>query len=134
MMEPFYKQAVHYFRKKVPSSMFDCSLNFHLRRNLTQPLNICPKLTIEKNTRIRCVICMFKRKTEDTRTTSLTSFSCLYCKLWAYFTTCSSVCIVNFEQVNADWVMIYAKIYPNASQSNISQISQENTCVGVFFF
>ena len=34
---------------------------------------------------------------------SMTSFWCLYCKLWTYFTPCSSVSIVNFEQVNADW-------------------------------
>ena len=27
---------------------------------------------------------------------------CLYCELWAYFTNCSSVSIVDFEQVNAD--------------------------------
>ena len=27
--------------------------------------------------------------------------------LWTYFTRCSSVCIVNFEQVNTCWVEIY---------------------------
>ena len=26
-----------------------------------------------------------------------------YCKLWTYFTVCSSVSIVKFEQVNAGW-------------------------------
>ena len=31
------------------------------------------------------------------------SFWCFYCKLWAYFTPCSSVFIGNFEQVNASW-------------------------------
>ena len=30
-------------------------------------------------------------------------FRCFYCKLWTYFTPCSSVSIVNFEQVNASW-------------------------------
>ena len=32
-----------------------------------------------------------------------------YCHLWAYFTTCSSVSIVNFEAVNAGWVVYYNK-------------------------
>ena len=41
-----------------------------------------------RNTRIRCEI-FSKLKNKDTRTTSLTS--------------CSSVSIVNFEQVNAGW-------------------------------
>ena len=31
------------------------------------------------------------------------SFWCLYCKL--YITACPSVFIVNFEQVNADWII-----------------------------
>ena len=31
------------------------------------------------------------------------SFQCLYCYLWTYFAPCSSVSIVNFEQVIADW-------------------------------
>ena len=36
---------------------------------------------------------------------SVASLWCLYCYLWTYFTTCSSVSIVNFEQVNADWLV-----------------------------
>ena len=31
------------------------------------------------------------------------AYQCLYCKLWTYFTPCSNVSIVNFEQVNAGW-------------------------------
>ena len=46
---------------------------------------------------------MFRVNNKDTRTTSLASFWCLCCLLWTYFTPCSSVSIVNFEQVNADW-------------------------------
>ena len=42
----------------------------------------------------------------------LASFWCLYCKLWTYFIPCSSVFIVNFEQVNAGWVSIYACFDP----------------------
>ena len=38
---------------------------------------------------------------KDTRTTSITSFWCLYCKLWTYFTPCSCVSIVNFAHVIA---------------------------------
>ena len=47
---------------------------------------------------------MFKVNNKDTRTTSMTSFWCFYCELWTYSTPCSSVSIVNFEQVNAGWV------------------------------
>ena len=43
-----------------------------------------------RNTRTRCEIC-------------LKSLWCLYCKLWIYFTPCSSVFIVNFEHVIAGW-------------------------------
>ena len=35
---------------------------------------------------------------------SQVSFWCLYCK---YFTPCSTVSIVNFEHVNADWDELY---------------------------
>ena len=34
---------------------------------------------------------------------TLAPFWCLYCQLGTYFTPCSRVFIVNFEQVNADW-------------------------------
>ena len=36
----------------------------------------------------------------------MASFSCLYCQLWAYFTPCSNVSIVNFEKVNAGRVTV----------------------------
>ena len=48
---------------------------------------------------------MFKVKNKDTRTTSMVSFWCLYCSLWTYFTPRSSVSTVNFEQVNAEWIL-----------------------------
>ena len=41
---------------------------------------------------------------EYTLMTHTHSFWCNYCQLWTYFTPCSSVFIVNFEKVNADWV------------------------------
>ena len=36
---------------------------------------------------------------KDIRTESMTSFWCLYCWLWTYFSSCSSVSIVVFEHV-----------------------------------
>ena len=43
---------------------------------------------------------IFKVNNKDTRTTSLSSFWCLYCYLWTYFSPSSSVSIVDFDQVN----------------------------------
>ena len=68
---------------------------------------------------------MFKVKNKDIRTTPLESFCCFYCKLWTYFTPCSSPSIVNLELANAGWVKIVFW--------NISQNSQENSSNGVFF-
>ena len=50
---------------------------------------------------------MFKvgnKDTNTTLTTAMASFWCLYCQLGTYFTPCSNVFIVNFEQVNAGWI------------------------------
>ena len=47
---------------------------------------------------------MFRVNNKDTRTTAMGSFWCLYCLLWTYFTTCSSIFMVNFEHVIAGWV------------------------------
>ena len=41
---------------------------------------------------------MLKVNNKDTRRTSLTSFWCLYCQLWIYFLSFSSVSVVDFEQ------------------------------------
>ena len=46
---------------------------------------------------------MFNVNNKDTRTMPLASFWYLYCSLWTYFYPCSTVSIVNFEQVNAGW-------------------------------
>ena len=43
---------------------------------------------------------MFKLNIKDTRTTSVTSFWCLYYWLWIYCTLFFSVSTVDFEQVN----------------------------------
>ena len=48
--------------------------------------------------RTMCEICS-ELKTTERRS----SFWCLYCYLWTYFTPFSSVSIVNFEEVNAGW-------------------------------
>ena len=47
---------------------------------------------------------MFKVNNKDTRAMPLTSFLCLYCKLWTYFTLCSSVSIASFEHLITGWV------------------------------
>ena len=36
---------------------------------------------------------------KDTRTSSISTFWCLYCQLWTYFTPCSDVSVLNFEYV-----------------------------------
>ena len=50
---------------------------------------------------------MFKVNNKDTRMTPMVSFWCLYCWPWTYFTSCSSVSIVNSEQVNAGWEGVF---------------------------
>ena len=47
---------------------------------------------------------LFKVNNKDSRTTSLTSFYCLYC--WTDFIHCSGVSGVDFKQVNTGWVSI----------------------------
>ena len=55
-----------------------------------------PKVN-NRNIKTRCEIC--SKSTIKTR-----SFWCLYYWLWIYFTSCSSVSIVNVEHVIAGWV------------------------------
>ena len=55
-----------------------------------------------RDTRITCKIC--KTDNKDIRTRLMSAFSCLYCYLCTYFTPSSKVSIVDFEQVNVDWV------------------------------
>ena len=56
----------------------------------SQPAIACSKLTIET---LEQDVNMFKVNNKDTRTTDAIT----------YFTPCSSVSIVNFEQVNSGW-------------------------------
>ena len=51
-----------------------------------------------KNTRTRCEIC------SKLTMVSLLQTSGVFLQLRTYFTPCSSVSMVNFEQVNAGWV------------------------------
>ena len=46
---------------------------------------------------------------KDTRTTSLASFRCRYCELWTYLTPYSNFSVVNFEQVNGSWTVVWVK-------------------------
>ena len=59
----------------------------------SQPAIACSKLTIET---LEQDVNMFKVNNKDTRTTDAIT----------YFTPCSSVSIVNFEQVNSGWDLI----------------------------
>ena len=52
---------------------------------------------------------MFKVNNKDNRTLPMASFWCLYFQLWTYFTPCSGVSTVTFEQVNASWAKEYEK-------------------------
>ena len=45
----------------------------------------------------------FTVNNKENRTTPITSLWCLHCSLWTYFTPCSSVSIVTFEQLIAGW-------------------------------
>ena len=47
---------------------------------------------------------MLEAINKNTRTMSITSFWCFYCKLWTYFVPFSNVSIVDFEEVNVSWV------------------------------
>ena len=57
-----------------------------------------------RNTRIRYEIC------SELIIKTMASFWCLYCKLWTYFTPCSSVSIAKFEQVIVGWYYSFNKM------------------------
>ena len=78
----------------------------------TYPTNIYLFKVNNENTRKICEICskltiwlwkLFKVNNKDTRTTSMTSFSCLYSWLWVDFTNCSGISVVDFEQISTGW-------------------------------
>ena len=64
---------------------------------------------------------MFKVNNEDTRTTALTSFWFFYCYFGTYFTSLSSVSIVDFEQ---EMFAGYMKGRTPVKVAHISQIYQ----------
>ena len=53
---------------------------------------------------------LFKGNNKDTRTKSVTLFLCLYCKSLNLFIHCSSISIVDIEQVNISWVNTVSKL------------------------
>ena len=53
---------------------------------------------------------MFKVNKKGTKTTSMTSFWCLYCWLWTNFANCFGVSITDFEQLNADWAQNFTNL------------------------
>ena len=60
---------------------------------------------------------LFKINNKVTRMTLMTLLWCLYCQLLTDFTHCSTVSIVDFEQVNTSWegllkvFMIFSKVF-----------------------
>ena len=59
-------------------------------------------LKVNRNTRTRCDICS---------KLTMAWFWCLYCWLWIYFTTCSSVYVVNVEHLITGWVVIISLVH-----------------------
>ena len=67
--------------------------------------NICLFKVNNKNSRKRCETCSnLTIKTQERRPTSMTSFWCFNCLIWAYFKPFCSVSFVDFEQVNVSLV------------------------------
>ena len=72
-----------------------------------------------KNNRTKCEIC--------SKLTPMSSFSCLYCYLWTYFTLYSSVSIGNFEHVITAWVLELCK-------ENTIEQDPENFVANIYVF
>ena len=62
-------------------------INVFLPTGPSQQTINCSKLATETQNKVWK---LFKFKNEDITTTSMTSFSCLHCCLWTYFTFCSN--------------------------------------------
>ena len=73
---------------------------------------------------------MFQVNNKDTRTTPMTSFWCLYCKLETYFTPCPSVSIVNLEHVIAGWVY---ELFSETLLTNFKYLERIMIIIIVFF-
>ena len=82
-------------------------------RNIRKRFEKCSKFTIETPERRQN---MFKVNDKDKKIVNfkhiLTSFWCLYCESWAYFTLFSNDYTVYFEQVNVCW-----EVSPNHAPS-----------------
>ena len=69
--------------------------------------NVCFFKVSNKNVTKRCEIwSMLKTRTPSERTASLTSFWCLHCQLWTYFTPFSTVPIIEFEYGLVWWRLL----------------------------
>ena len=74
-------------------SILHCSITVHnIRWHLLVQNQLCKQKDVKD---------LFKGSIKDTRTTSMMSFWCLYCKLWTIFAYCSDFSIINLEEVNA---------------------------------
>ena len=71
------------------------------RETMFTPENIYLFKASSRNTRKRCEIgSKLTIKIPKQHQSGVTSFWCLRCNLWTYFTPFSSVSIVGFEQIN----------------------------------
>ena len=122
---PWTKNA---FRLQIRKSVYKCEqVRSFLKKLLMINLIFCAYYPANiylfkfSNRNVEMVWNMLQVSNKDTRTTSMTLFWCLYCELWTYFTSFSSVSIFDFETCNcwlAYWFWShlehYAALYSNA--------------------
>ena len=89
-----HQNFCHHTRKKLSPAEIS-------QAETTQPATTCSKLTI-KTPEKKCEICSkFTIKTPEWRHWRRSSV--VIVNFWTFFTTCSSVSVANFEQVNVNW-------------------------------
>ena len=69
--------------------------------------------------------------TEFSANIYLASLWCLYCELWTYFILFSIVCIVDFEQVNADYRL---RFWPETCSNEHVSLSARSYWYRTWFF
>ena len=94
-----------------------------------QPAFTCSKSSMEKPKQYE--IC--SKVNNKNKRTSLTSFWCLYCKLWTDFALFSDVLIVHFEQVNPRWAASVKRLIPPFPTDHIKKHGVRNFSVQSFY-
>ena len=102
----YFSNCLHIFKITIArTNSSSCICLVTLQTVYCNPTITCSKSTTET---LEKAVNMFKVNNEDIRTVSLLIWLwCPYCYLWTYFTPFSIVPIVDFEQVNACWVLIH---------------------------